>query len=632
MKKENKVWAITLIALGLFTSNQVSAQPDSLRTHQLQEVVVTATKFPKNESETGKVLTVIDRDELNHHIGKDITQLLNEQVGLVVSGANSNTGKDKSVYLRGAKNEYTLILIDGVPLNDPSGISGGAYDLRLISLDQVERIEILKGSQSTLYGSDAIAGVINIITKNPEEAPMEFAGNIGYGSYKTLRGSGGIRGGSNKIGYHISYSGLHTEGMSEAAERGTTPFDKDGSTQHSFQSSIHLQPTRSISIKPFLRYSTFKGKYDAGAFTDDILNTYDAKLLNTGLNAAYKLKRGSIHAQYSYDQTDRIYDGTYGKAQYFGKFHQTEVYGNVDVRDHFQMLTGVALQQYRMMDKTATKEDPGIILFSPYVSLLNRFGKLSTEIGGRFNYHTQFGNNFTYSFNPSYLLLNQVKLFVNLSTGFKAPSLYQLYGQYGANPELRPEKSHSTEFGTQWLSSNNQVEMRVVAFTRQINDVIVYVYPNNLNLDQQNDHGIELESSFKVNSKINARLHYAYTTGKVLTHHSGSDTTYYNLYRRPKHTMGLSLGYQVNSKFNVTMTSNYYGTRVDLYYDSESFTNQTIRLGSYTLINLSADYAMVKGKATVFIHINNLLNTNYQEIYGYNTMGLNIYSGVRVKL
>jgi vitamin B12 transporter len=178
MKKEKRVWAITLIVLWWLAPNLIKAQQDSLNTRQLDEVVISATKFPKSKSETGKVLTVIDQDQIKRSTGKDITQLLNEQVGLVVSGSNSNPGKDKSVYLQGAKNEYTLILLDGIPLNDPSSVSGGAYDLRLISLDQVERIEILKGSQSTLYGSDAIAGVINIITKRGGDKPAGFFGTL----------------------------------------------------------------------------------------------------------------------------------------------------------------------------------------------------------------------------------------------------------------------------------------------------------------------------------------------------------------------------------------------------------------------------------------------------------------------
>jgi len=631
MKKEGKVWAITSIVLWMLAPDQINAQQDSLAVQQLQEVVITATKFPKSQSETGKVLTIIDEDILNRSGGKDIAQLLNEQVGMVVSGSNSNTGKDKSVYLRGAKNEYTLILLDGVPLNDPSGISGGAYDLRLISLDQVERIEILKGSQSTLYGSDAIAGVINIITKKSEKNSTDFFGTIGYGSYNTLKGNAGVRGSGKHIGYSVSYSGLSTDGISEASETGTMPFDKDGASQNAFQTSIDIKPTESLSIRPFFRYSKFSGQYDGGAFTDDMLNTYKATLMNTGTQASYALKKGAINFQYAYDQTDRIFDGSYGKSEYNGKFHHTELFANFNLASRLQLLTGIASQKYQMLDKTAAEEDPSVVILSPYLSLFSRFGNFSAEIGGRYNHHTRFGENFTYSFNPSYLMKNGMKLFINLSTGFKAPSLYQLYGEYGANPGLKPERSLSTEAGSQWLSSNKIIELRAVAFTRSIKDVIIYAYPSSLNLDQQDDMGFELESIFNLNSNLRVKAFYSFVDGKVKTQLTGKDTTYHNLFRRPKHMAGAYLGYQISDQFFVSVNSKFFGKRSDLYFDMETFTSQSVRLQAYALLDLHAEYRLKKFKATFFTDLRNVLNTDYQEVYGYSTMGINISSGINVR-
>ncbi len=632
MKKERKVWAITSIVLWLWVPNQIYAQQDSLTVRQLDEVVVTATKFPKNQSETGKVLSIIDEEILKRSAGKDINQLLNEQVGMVVSGANSNPGKDKSVYLRGAKNEYTLILLDGVPLNDPSGISGGAYDLRLISLDQVERIEILKGSQSTLYGTDAIAGVINIITKKSEDKPIEASGMISYGSYNTLKANTGMRGRIKQVGYNLSYSGLTTDGISEASETGTTPFDKDGATQNALQASFDFKPTKSLLIKPFFRYSKFDGQYDGGAFTDDLLNTYEATLINTGAQATYSIKKGAVNFQYSYDQTDRTFDGTYGKNEYAGKFHHTEIFTNYNLSDHQQLLAGITQQNYQMLDKTATEADPSVVILSPYASLFNRYGNFTAEIGGRYNHHSNFGENFTYSINPSYLFKNRLKLFFNLSTGFKAPSLYQLYGLYGANPQLKPEKSFSNEIGSQWLSPNKRTEFRLVAFTRKINDVIVYTYPNNINLDKQHDQGFELESTFNVNSKLTTKVFYSYVNGNVKTSLAGKDTTYYNLFRRPKNMIGVNIAYQVNTQIYISLNSKFFGQREDLYFNMDSFTNQTVNLNAYTLIDFYGEYRLKKINATFFADIKNMLNTDYQEVYGYATMGLNINTGIRVKL
>jgi vitamin B12 transporter len=521
--------------------------------------------------------------------------------------------------------------VDGVPLNDPSGISGGAYDLRLISLDQVERIEILKGSQSTLYGSDAIAGVINIITKKGTAKPIEFAGTVGYGSYQTSRANAAIQGNIRKVGYAISYSLFNTDGISEAAEKGTTPFDKDGATQQALQTSFDFKPTGQLSIKPFLRYSKFKGQYDGGAYYDDPLNTYAATLINTGAQASYSLKNGGINLQYAYDESDRTYDGTYGKNEYFGKFHHTELFSNYTLSKHLQLLTGLTQQYYKMLDKTATEADPSVTIFSPYVSLFGKTGNLSVEIGGRYNHHTNFGNNFTYSFNPSFQFTNGLKIFFNTSTGFKAPSLYQLYGLYGANPELKPEQSLSNEVGAQWLSANNKWELRAVAFTRKIQDVIVYLYPANLNLDQQNDHGFEWESTVKLNKRMTAKAFYSFVDGEVKSKISGNDTTYHNLFRRPKHMVGVNIGYQISNQSFVSLNARWFGKRSDLYFDMDDFTNHTTTLDGYALVDLYGEHQFKKIKTTVFVDLKNILNANYQEVYGYNTMGLNIHAGIRVR-
>ena len=170
-------------------SSELIAQQatDSTVTKQLDQVVITATKSPKKLSETGKIVTVVTRQDIDHSVGKDLAQVLNEQTGIIVNGANSNPGKDKSIFFRGASDKYTLILLDGIPLNDPSQL-GGQYDIRLIPLNTIDRIEILKGSQSVLYGSNAVAGVINIITRKAESEQTTGTGTLSYGTYKTLKG------------------------------------------------------------------------------------------------------------------------------------------------------------------------------------------------------------------------------------------------------------------------------------------------------------------------------------------------------------------------------------------------------------------------------------------------------------
>src|SRR5678815_1601436 len=148
MKK--KIFVVAAVLIG----SHLLAQEDTT-SKTMDVVVITASKFPQKQSSTGKVVSIITKEQIEKSGGKDLSQLLNEQTGIIVNGATSNPGKDKSLFLRGATDKYTLILLDGIPLNEPAGV-GGSFDLRLLSLDNIERIEILKGSQSTLYGLSLI--------------------------------------------------------------------------------------------------------------------------------------------------------------------------------------------------------------------------------------------------------------------------------------------------------------------------------------------------------------------------------------------------------------------------------------------------------------------------------------------
>src|SRR5215467_15744926 len=198
MKK--KIFVVAAVLIG----SHLLAQEDTT-TKTMDEVVITANKFPQKESGTGKLISVITKEQILQSGGKDLSQILNEQAGIIINGATSNAGTYKSLYMLGATSAYTLILLDGVPLNDPTGV-GGTFDLRLLSLDNIERIEILKGSQSTLYGSNAVAGVINIISKKPASTKPMFNGLMTYGSYNSFKGSANVSQKTKFFDYDINYT------------------------------------------------------------------------------------------------------------------------------------------------------------------------------------------------------------------------------------------------------------------------------------------------------------------------------------------------------------------------------------------------------------------------------------------
>jgi vitamin B12 transporter len=602
-------------------------------TKSMDEVVITATKFPKRQSETGKVVTVITNAQLQRSSGKDLSQLLNEQAGLVINGANSNPGKDKSVFLRGASSKYTLILLDGIPVTDPSGV-GGAFDLRLLSIDQIERIEILKGSQSTLYGSDAIAGVINIITKKSGSKNIGAAGTVSYGSYNTFKGNAVVNGSTQKVDYNIGYTYFKTDGISEAADKtGNSNFDKDGYKENSFNASVGIKATDKLKISPFFRLADYKGNYDDDAFTDGA-GKYNSKFLNTGFISQYKLSQGAITLQYGHAKTDRIFDGTYGKSDFKGRLDNAELFYNTAVGNYVQLLSGINFQQIKMLDTTASKKDPSVTLTSPYISLyLHNLHGWNVELGGRYNNHSKYGSNFTYSFNPSYLIDKTTKLFFNYSTGFKAPTLYDLYGKYGSNENLKPEKSTSIEAGVQTTLAENKIELRVVAFDRKIKDAIVYG-PSfiNINQDRQHDKGFEIEPTFFINKNLTVRTSYAFVDGDVTTPNGAKDTTYFNLIRRPKHSFSINIACQASKNLFVNANLKTFSKRTDLFFDPVTFEQSTVELKAYALLDVYAEYKLADGKVKVFADAKNITNSKYTEVYGFNTLGFNLNAGISFKL
>ena len=636
MKKGKYFFAIALTIIIGFANHPLNAQQDSIPATGLDEVVVTATKFAKSQSETGKVMTIIDESQIKLSAGKDISQLLNEQVGLFINGANSNPGKDKSIYLRGAKSEYTVILLDGIPLNDPSAIGGGAYDLRLIPLDQVERIEILKGNQSTLYGSNAIAGVINIITKKDDGYTRSGVATIGYGSFNTFKTSIGISESASKWGYNIGMSRLTTNGISEAKDTiGTENFDKDGFTQNAFNANVTWKPTTKFQLKPYFRFADFDGKYDGGPFTDNTKNTYQSTFYNSGVSSLYQLGKGSIHMYYGYDNTDRVFlDSAYGFTStysYKGRFHHGEVFVNYDVTKNIQLLGGGSFQRWRMAGDLAMPANSSVVLVSPYASFFIRnLAGFSAELGGRFNQHSKYGSNFTYSFNPSYLIAEKVKLFVNVSSGFKAPSISQLFGPFGANESLKPETSRSEEAGVEISSKKKKSYVRIVAFQRTIDDVIFYAFRDGyINQDKQKDKGFDLETSVTVRPNLTLKSFYSFVNGSLFS--EGSSTPD-NLYRIPKHTIGLNAVWQVMPRLTVSANFKSVGKRTDVFFNAQTFLNDEVNLNGFQLFDVYLEYVALKGQLKIFMDTKNLLNQNYYEVYGYATMAMNVTGGVALKL
>jgi len=650
-----------LIVAAAFIGSQLSAQlVPTIReqdTSLLDEVVITANKYPNKTSLTGKVVTIITREQLERSGGKDLSQLLTEQVGIYIGGANSNAGKDKSLYLRGARVDHTLIAIDGVPVYDASGI-GNNFDIRNLSIQQIERIEILKGSQSTLYGSDAIAGVINIITKKVGVKSFSGNGLLSYGSNNSLRANAGINGKTGLVDYNLSYSLFDTKGINETIS--PAPADKDAYQQNSLQAGIGIQAGKNVRIQPYFRYNKIDGDFDQGAFTDELDNTFSQKSYQAGVKSEFEFGKAKLNVLYNYNHIDRLYidDSVksqngfdkYSRGSYIGMEHFIDAYIAMPVGKGSSKLTAGADfrtsnsdQEYFSIgfyggppySKKYSKDSLHHNQLGLYAALnINSKTGFNLELGNRLNIHSAYGSNYVFNINPSYLLNKKFKLFANVSSGYRTPSLYQLASEYG-NRDLNPESAFTVEGGVQYFSAGNKFSGRLTGFSRDVTDVIFfYTNPSTyqsqyINQDKQKDHGAELELSFKPEKNITLKAFYSFVDGKVTTLKNGKDTTYFNLIRRPKNSIGLNAGVRITEKLFVSSNLSWFDKRKDAYFDGVTYQTVNVVLDSYILLDVYAEYSFCKNKLKVFADLRNISDSKYSETAGFNTLGFNGYGGIR---
>lgn len=651
MKKKILIAAAVLFSSQLYAQKPVpTVSGDS--TKNLDEVVVTATRFPIKQSLTGKVVTVISKKELERNSGKSLTEVLNTQAGIIVNGMSNTPGTNQDVYVRGAAAGKTLILLDGVPVYDASGISG-AFDLNFIAVDQVERVEILKGSQSTLYGSDAIAAVINIISKKGGDKKLNANATLAGGTYGTFKGDIGLGGTISKTNYNILYSKLYSKGFSAAMDQaGNKDFDKDGIDENVFRAGINQKISNKILLRFNTQLSHYKADGDAGPFTDDADYIITTKNSLVGFGADYTIGKSVLHFNYNYNATKRTYldDSSsrggfayYSKGEYTGKSHFVELYSNIGVTKNIDILTGI---DYR--NQLTDQSYFSVSMFGPYSSTplgddsakVNQFGAYASfvlkdlsgfnlELGGRYNNFNKYGDVFTFSFNPSYVIKNCFKIFGNISSGFKAPSLYQVYSEY-RNPynELKPERSMSFEGGVQYY--RNSVNLRAVYFSRNIKDNILFysagapAYASYyINGDEQKDKGFEFEARVDF-GRVDLTANYVNLDGHIETKIGTKDTSYFNLYRRPRQTINLNVGIDVCKGLNVNLGVQSISKRYESVYMSAP-----IEMPAYYIWNLYGTYTITKN-IRVFADIKNITDEKYSEIRGYNSRRVNFMSGVSV--
>ena len=637
------------LSVGLIATTLLFGQKDSLpknssqnTTSTLDDVIVTANKIEQKQNTTGKLVTVITATQLNAHAGQSVAQVLSEQAGLNLPGALSNAGTVPSIYMRGASSGRTLILVDGAPVGDPSMISN-EFDLNLVPLAQIERIEILKGAQSTLYGSDAIGGVINIITK--KKAGSFLTAGASAGSYGSKTNQISFNGALSKINYTAGFENQRADGFSSANDKNNTgTFDKDGYKNNSWFTKLNYNINNQWSLQASTRKTAYKASIDYGAFKDDKDEYFNNATTMSGLQLKYKKDKTVFQFQYQYTTQDRSYLNdsadkkyiTYEDNQYAGKTHFADAFLSKSIGQNIQWILGSDFR-YGSYNQTYAS----ISVYGPYNenfkdtfqfqnalygSLLvnDASKKWLLELGARYNHHSRYGDNQTFTVSPSYVIQPGLRIISSVSSGFKAPSLYQI----SYNTALKAETSVNAELGVDYKS--NPVDARIVYFNRTINNGIDYNYIdyNFFNFIKQKVNGIEIELNHRLPHGQSVGVNYTLLNGQETNQNriTTTDTITYNyLLKRPKHSLQMQYNVAINKKWQASLSGRYISSR----YDVGGYATQDVKLDYYTLLNAHIQYQASKG-LSFYVDMQNILQDQFQEIYGYNTMGRTIQIGFRL--
>lgn len=632
--------------LAMTMAGKVSAQNDSVKIKGLNLVVVTASKTDIKQSQTGKIITVLDAETIRQNAGRTLPELLNMQTSFMMVGSNNSPGTNVENYFRGSPTGNLLIVIDGVPVTDPSQISN-SFDLNSIPLEQIERIEILKGGQSTIWGSDAVAGVVQIFLKQASARPLAVHGNFSYGTYHTLRTGLGVDGSLQKFSYRLQYNYQESKGFSSAYDStGKKAFDNDGLSQNNLEAELKYSFSKYLSMKFLGTLSDYHYDLDEGAYTDDRDFTGKNKNNLSTLSLNYHRNQLTWNTLISYQKADRGFtDDSFYISNPYSKYSNgiynavnltAESYVNFRFQKNMQLVGGlqylhqntnqhyISIGDYGNYSSALSSDSAHVQQFAAYASyLITNLAGFDFEAGIRANHHSIYGNNFTYTVNPSYHISDNLKVFFNISSAYKIPSLYQLFSEFG-NKELKPESSTTYELGAQGDLKNGSM-IRIAGFIRNTKDLIIfYTDPitfssKYVNQDTQHDYGLELEANLRLDRSFYWINNISYVDGQ------GKEGTVktYNLYRRPKFILNSRLNWQATPKLMLAPALRYVGTRQAGVYDIGPGT-----MPSYYNLDFFSSYQLKLVR--VFANLQNITNQQYFDIYGYNCKRFNMIVGVEL--
>ncbi len=627
-------WGLWLLLLG---TGPVQAEEEDAR----EPIVVTATRLETPIDQVGSSVTVITAEEMEAHQDRHVVDALLRVPGLSVRRDGGRPGARPAFFLRGTDSDQTLVLIDGIELHDPSFPNREPF-LDHLTVDNVERIEVLRGPQSVLYGSDSIGGVINIITRKGEGEPA-FSARFEAGSFATFSESASFRAAGDHFHYSLTGTRIDSKGFSARPDDGlgvTRDDERDGYSDSSLSVRLGADPIPGFDFDLYLQYLASDLETDLGAAP----TTTETKAQQILFRAAPHLElldgRWEQTLRYWLNDTTRKNEGaSFGVPSRFDGFR----YGfnwQHDLRlvDPVTIVSG-----FEYESETARFETPFAPPFRARTHTLafyldsqfELWDRLFLTAGLRVEDHEDFGTEVTSRVTGAFQLDETGTLFrASLGTGFKAPSLAQLFDQsFGsANPDLEPEESFGVDVGFEQKLWKDRVRFGATYFFNDLDELIVavpkgaFVFRNE-NIEDVETQGVEITVRLQAIEALSIGGSYTFTDSEAKRAASFGLRKGGRLLRRPNHEFNITATARLlQERLGITLAVRYVGERDDI--DPASFV--VVEADDYVVVDLALSLALGPW-LQVYGRVENLLDEGYQDILGFKNAGAAGYGGIRLK-
>jgi vitamin B12 transporter len=597
-------------------------------------ITVVALGAEQKAAETGQSVSVIGREEIEAVQGADIARVLERLPGVSLA-RNGSLGGFTGAFVRGANSQQLLVLVDGIRVADAAS-PGGGYDFGTLMTGPIAKIELLRGSNSVVWGSDAIGGVLAMTSREVDG----FEGGFEYGARDTLNAdaSAGLQ--REAYGFTLSAGYTDTGGFSSAAS-GT---ERDGFRQWRIGTRGAFEVTERLSLVAAGRYADSRTEFDGFSFTfpfglTDTPEFTDTEEFSARAGLEYRGDTIELSAGYSTYRIDRAnYDPRFGAAPGFaakGTQERAELKGAWSAAAGFRLLFGADHAWSRFATSFDARRTADTTSGHALIEWSN--DRASAAGGLRIDDHSGFGSEISLGANGSFRIAGDWRIRASYGEGFKAPSLFQLHSDFG-NPALQPERSRSYDIGVEMGERNGAYHAALTLFRRDTRNLIDFAFcisaslPSPLcsdgrfgfydNIGKARAEGVELEFGARVAPTLRARAAYTYLNAKDRT--PGGFNRGKELPRRPRHAATVSIDWETPlAGLKLGGDLRIAGRRYD---DAGNFT----RLGGYAVATLRASMP-VTGRIELFGRVENIGDARYQTVAGYGTPGRSAYIGARAR-